>query len=209
VAEAGGRRAWQLGRIGHGRYEVEPAGEPRARSPCRLERGRRKMTVARQRRAAGTLVHARRDRRQRGAANRSTPAIVSWEDPTRRRGSTSSGPSRRLHLADSGITPDDGVMTLQPENVRVRPTQVGRRVRVRLTLDRVVRLTWIRCSCPAAASAPCNGGRTFVSTPAAGEKNGPQSPPARRGLASRELGGSANGCKIRAATEVRSAGARA
>jgi hypothetical protein len=69
--------------------------------------------------------------------DRASSVIVSWQNPS---------PAEDAQLSwsvegdciwpESGVTPDDGVMTLSPERVRVRPTQRGEECAVRLTLDR-------------------------------------------------------------------------
>jgi len=76
--------------------------------------------------------------------------------------------------SDSGITPDDGVMTVQPEHVRVRPTQAGEECQVIVTLDRSVEQGSNSLFLQGSSLRGIQRRAVdFLSTPAAGEKNGP------------------------------------
>jgi hypothetical protein len=173
VAEAGDD-VEELGRRGHGRYEVSLVGEASRPITVRLERGEEDDA------AQGTALlpepfGMRLETASAGGINRSTPAIVSWQDPAADDSSLEWSVDGDCIWQDSGITPDDGVMTLQPESVQVRPTQVGEECQVRLTLDRVLRGDVDPLFVPGSSfRAVQRRSLTFVSTPAVGEKNGPQ-----------------------------------
>lgn len=135
VTEAGGE-ASTLVRAGSGRYEQTIQGETTEEIVVRLERGADDDT------AQGVAVLPEPFAMQQetfgaGGIDRSSSVVVSWQNPA-------DDPQAVMNWSvegdciwpESGITPDDGVMTLAAERVRVRPTQRGKECAVRLTLDR-------------------------------------------------------------------------
>jgi hypothetical protein len=163
----------ELWRRGRGQYEVSLVDEASREVTVRLERGEEDDA------AQGSALlpepfGMQLETAAAGGINRSTPAIVSWQDP---------GPDdSRLDWSvdgdciwpDSGVTPDDGVMTLLTDSVQVRPTQVGAECEVRLTLDRVNVGEVDALFVPGSSfRAIQRRSVSFISTPAVGEKNGP------------------------------------
>jgi hypothetical protein len=172
VAEAGDDFV-TLGRVGHGRYEEVLPGESSREITIRLERGPDDST------AQGSAVlpepyALRLETDVSEGVNRSTPVIVSWDPPGLEGETVEWSVDGDCIWADSGVTPDDGVMTLQPEHVRVRPTQVGEECGVTVTLDRSVQNDVDPQFIPGSSMRAIQRRAVdFVSTPAAGEKNGP------------------------------------
>jgi hypothetical protein len=172
VAEAGDD-VQELGRRGSGQYEVSLVGEASRDITVRLERGEEDDA------AQGTAplpepFGMRLETASAGGINRSTPAIVSWQDPSLDDASLDWSLDGDCIWPDSGVTPDDGVMTLQTDSVQVRPTHVGEECEVRLTLDRVIQGEVDSLFVPGSSfRAIQRRAVTFVSTPAVGEKNGP------------------------------------
>lgn len=172
VAEAGDDLV-TLGRTGRGRYEATLPGEDSRDITVRLERGPDDSS------AQGSVVlpepyalHFETD--VGGGVNRSTPVIISWDPPGAEGDTVEWSVDGDCIWSDSGITPDDGVMTLQPEHVRVRPTQVGEECSVLVTLDRSVKTDVDPQFVPGSSLRGIQRRAIdFVSTPAAGEKNGP------------------------------------
>ena len=162
-----------LGRIGRGRYEETLPGESSREITVRLERGPEDTTVQ----GSAVLPEPyvlRVETDVSAGASRSTPVIVSWEPPGAEGDTVEWSVEGDCIWSDSGITPDDGVMTLQPEHVRVRPTQVGEDCEVIVTLDRSVKNDVDPQLIPGSSlRAIQRRAVDFVSTPAAGEKNGP------------------------------------
>ena len=79
----------------------------------------------------------------------------------------------RCIWADSGTTPDDGALTLDPEHVRVRATRSGDDCAVQLTLERGAQGEVERAFLPGSRfRALQRRGVTFVSTPALSETGG-------------------------------------
>jgi len=173
VAEAGDD-VQDLWRRGRGQYEVSLAEEGSREVTVRLERGEEDDA------AQGTALlpepfGMQLETAAGGGINRSTPAIVSWQDPSPDDAHLDWSVDGDCIWADSGITPDDGVMTLLTDNVQVRPTQVGEECEVRLTLDRVSVGEVDPLFVPGSSfRAIQRRSVTFISTPAAGEKNGPE-----------------------------------
>jgi len=166
-----------LARRGRGRYEENLEGESSREIVVRLERGPADDG------AQGSVVlpepFAMHIETNSGAGiDRSTPLITSWENP-------SLDVDTELDWSvegdciwpDSGTTPDDGVMTLQPEHVRVRSTQAGEDCLVRLTLDRSAQNATDPLFVPGSnIRGVQRRAVSFVSTPGVGEKNGPGAP---------------------------------
>jgi hypothetical protein len=172
VAEAGDDFV-TLDRSGRGRYEGALPGESSREITVRLERG--PDDAAAQGSAVLPEPYALRlETDASEGVNRSTPVIVSWDPPGAEGESVEWSVDGDCIWADSGITPDDGVLTLQPERVRVRPTQVGEDCSVIVTLDRSVQNEVDPQFIPGSnLRAIQRRSVDFVSTPAAGEKNGP------------------------------------
>jgi hypothetical protein len=79
--------------------------------------------------------------------------------------------SGRCIWSESGVTPDDGSLTLQPESVQVRGTQQGEECEARLTLDRSNAGAVEPVLLPGSGfRAVQRRGVKFVSTPAASEE---------------------------------------
>jgi hypothetical protein len=172
VAEAG-EDLVTLGRSGQGRYEETLPGESAREVTVRLERGPEDLTV--QGSAVLPEPYALRfETEVAGGVNRSTPVIISWDPPGAEGETVEWSVAGDCIWSDSGITPDDGVMTLQPEHVRVRSTQVGEECQVRFTLDRSVKNEVDPQLVPGSSMrAIQRRAVAFESTPAVGEKNGP------------------------------------
>ena len=172
VAEAGDDSV-TLARTGRGRYQETLPGESSREITIRLERGPEDSP------AQGSAVlpepyALRVESDVSSGANRSTPVIVSWEPPGAEGDTLQWSVDGDCIWSDSGVTPDDGVMTLQPEHVRVRATQVGEECGVTLTLDRSVKTAVDPQFVPGSSlRAIQRRAVEFVSTPAVGEKNGP------------------------------------
>jgi hypothetical protein len=172
VAEAGDESV-TLGRTGRGRYQETLPGESSREITIRLERGPDDAT------AQGSAVlpepyALRVESDVSSGANRSTPVIIGWDPPGAEGATLEWSVEGDCIWSDSGNTPDDGVMTLQPEHVRVRPTQVGEECKVLVTLDRSVKTDVDPQFVPGSSlRAIQRRAVDFVSTPAAGEKNGP------------------------------------
>jgi hypothetical protein len=162
-----------LGRSGRGRYEETLSGESSREITVRLERGADDAT------AQGSVVLPEPYALQletdvSGGLNRSTPVIVSWDPPGVDEQTVVWSLDGDCVWSDSGITPDDGVMTLQAEHVRVRPTQVGEECQVSITIDRSVENDVDPQFVPGSSLRGIQRRSVhFVSTPAVGEKNGP------------------------------------
>jgi hypothetical protein len=87
--------------------------------------------------------------------------------------------SGRCIWSESGVTPDDGSLTLQPESVQVRGTQQGEECEVQLTLDRSNAGNVDPVLLPGSGfRAVQRRGVKFVSTPAADEEGGGPNPDA-------------------------------
>jgi hypothetical protein len=105
---------------------------------------------------------------------RTTPVVVSWQDPSVDDSQLEWSVDGDCIWSDSGVTPDDGVMTLQPERVRVRATQAGEECEVRITLDRVGPGDVDPVFVPGSSfRAVQRRAVSFISTPGVGEKGGP------------------------------------
>jgi hypothetical protein len=172
VAEAGDDSV-TLARTGRGRYEEVLPGESSREVTVRFERGPEDAT------AQGSVLlpepyALRTETDVAGGLNRSTPLIVTWDPPGAEGDTVEWSVDGDCVWSDTGITPDDGVMTVQPEHVRVRPSQVGEDCSVRVTLDRSVKTDVDPQFVPGSSlRAIQRRAVDFTSTPAAGEKNGP------------------------------------
>ncbi len=135
VAERAGMTE-SLGRIGRGRYEQRLEGEASERIALRLERGEDDDSAE----GVALLPEPFAMQLETDAAagiDRASNVIVSWQDPSPEADATLNWSVEGDCIwTESGITPDDGVMTLTADRVRVRPTQRGKECAVRLTLDR-------------------------------------------------------------------------
>ena len=162
-----------LGRIGRGRYEGTLPGESSRAITVRLERGADDDWVE------DSVVlpepyALRHETDVSGGVNRSTPLIISWDPPGAEGETVEWSVDGDCIWSDSGITPDDGVMTVQPEHVRVRPTQAGEECQVIVTLDRSVEQGSNSLFLQGSSLRGIQRRAVdFLSTPAAGEKNGP------------------------------------
>jgi hypothetical protein len=167
-----------LVRRARGRYEQTLAGESTREITVRLERG------AEDAPAEGTAslpapFAMQLESPTSSGVDRSTALIVGWQDPGAEGTEMEWSVEGDCIWSDSGVTPDDGVMTLAPEHVRVKSTQVGEECRVRLTLDRATQSGVDPLFVPGSHfRAVQRRAVTFVSTPGVGEKNGPEAAPA-------------------------------
>ncbi|MEY2930410.1 MAG: hypothetical protein RL033_1159 [Pseudomonadota bacterium] len=173
VAESGGA-VEGLSRAGRGRYEQTLQSDSSEEIVVRLERGDEDDTVQ------GSAVLPDPFAMQLetdGAAgvDRASNVIVSWQD-------ASADASAQLKWSvdgdciwsDSGVTPDDGVLTLTADRVRVRATQRGKECAVRLTLDRERAGSIDPTFVPGSSfRAIQRRAVSFVSTPTAAELAGP------------------------------------
>jgi hypothetical protein len=173
VTESGGTIE-ALSRTGHGRYEQTLQRDTAEEVVVRLERGEEDDTVQ------GSAVLPEPFAMQLetdGAAGveRGSNVVVSWQD-------ASVEESAQLNWSvdgdciwsDSGVTPDDGVLTLTADRVRVRSTQRGKECAVRLTLDRERAGSIDPTFVPGSSfRAIQRRAVSFVSTPTAGELAGP------------------------------------
>ncbi|MEO8182866.1 MAG: hypothetical protein ABI895_28875 [Deltaproteobacteria bacterium] len=163
-----------LARQGHGRYEETLEGEASREVTVRLERG------AEDAPAEGTAFlppafAMQLESPMAGGVDRSTPVMVGWQDPSVEATNMDWSVEGDCIWSDSGVTPDDGVMTLNPEHVRVKSTQAGEECVVQLTLDRATTNGVDPLFVPGSNfRAVQRRAVTFVSTPAVGEKNGPE-----------------------------------
>ena len=172
VAEAGVDSV-TLGRTGRGRYQETLPGEAAREIKVRLDRGPQDEVVE------GSVVLPEPYALQLGTeveqgVSRSPPVIVSWDPPGAEGETVEWSVAGDCIWSDSGVTPDDGVMTIQPEHIRVSPTQVGEDCLVRVTLDRSVKHSLDAVFVPGSSlRAIQRRAVRFSSTPAPGEKNGP------------------------------------
>jgi hypothetical protein len=105
---------------------------------------------------------------------RSSPVVVSWQNPAAEASELEWSVEGDCIWSDSGITPDDGVMTLQPERVRVRGLHQGEECEVRITLDRSGSGDVDNVFIPGSSfRAIQRRAVSFLSTPGVGEKGGP------------------------------------
>jgi len=177
VAEPDEDTRVELARTGRGRYDGTLEGEASREVTVRLERG------AEDAPAEGTALlpapfAMQLESPTAGGVDRSTPVIVGWQDPSVEDTNLDWSVEGDCIWSDSGVTPDDGVMTLNPEHVRVKSTQAGEECVVRLTLDRSTTNGVDPLFVPGSNfRAVQRRAVTFVSTPGVGEKNGPEAAP--------------------------------
>jgi len=166
----------QLARRGRGRYEETLDGEASREVTVRLERG------AEDDAAQGTALlpepfAMQLETPSTGGVDRSTALIVGWQDPSAEDTNMEWSVDGDCIWSDSGVTPDDGVMTLAPEHLQVKSTHAGEECEVRLTFDRATTGEVDPLFVPGSQfRAVQRRGVTFVSTPGVGEKNGPEAP---------------------------------
>jgi hypothetical protein len=167
-----------LVRRGRGRYEETLDGESSREISVRLDRGAEDDAAQ-----GSALLPApfamQLETNTAGGVDRSTAVIVSWQDPAVEDTNIDWSVEGDCIWSDSGVTPDDGVMTFGPEHVKVRATQAGEECEVRLTFDRASTSGVDALFVPGSHfRAVQRRAVTFVSTPGVGEKNGPEAPAA-------------------------------
>lgn len=177
VAEADDAQA-ELERRGRGRYEATLDGESSREFTVRLERGAEDDAAQGTARLPDPFV-MQLETPTAGGINRSSALIVSWQDPSAEDTNMEWSVEGDCIWSDSGVTPDDGVMTLSPEHLKVKSTQEGEECAVRLTFDRATTSDVDPVFVPGSHfRAVQRRAVTFVSTPGVGEKNGPEAPSA-------------------------------
>lgn len=124
----------QLRRNGRGRYEERIDGDAANDVTVRLSRGPDDEPATATARLPEPFSMVLESDATEGIS-RAVPVIVSWSPPA-------AGGTVRWSVegdciwSESGDTPDDGSLTLQPENLRVRGTRVGEECAVELRLER-------------------------------------------------------------------------
>jgi hypothetical protein len=177
VAEAG-EEPVELARSAAGRYEETLPGEASRDITVRLERGPEDDAVQ-----GSVLLPApfamQIETPTEGGVDRSTALIVSWQEPSPEDTNIEWSVEGDCIWSDSGVTPDDGVMTLAPEHVKVKTTHAGEQCAVRLTFDRETTGDVDPLFVPGSNFRGVQRRAvTFVSKPGAGEKSGPAAPTA-------------------------------
>ena len=178
VAEAG-EDSVELARSAAGRYQETLPGQASREITVRLERGPEDDTVQ-----GSVLLPApfamQIETPTAGSVDRSTALIVSWQDPSPEDTDMAWSVDGDCIWSDSGVTPDDGVMTFAPEHVKVKTTHAGEECTVRLTFDRETTSAVDPLFVPGSSFRGVQRRAvTFVSTPGVGEKNGPATPGAK------------------------------
>jgi hypothetical protein len=124
----------ELGRSGRGRYEERIDGDAANDVTVRLLRGSDDEPATATARLPEPFSMVLENDSSEGIS-RSVPVIVSWSPPA-------AGGTARWSVegdciwSESGDTPDDGYLTLEPENLRVRGTRAGEECAVELLLER-------------------------------------------------------------------------
>jgi hypothetical protein len=163
-----------LARVGRGRYQQTLQRESAEEIVVRLERGEEDDS------AQGSAVLPEPFAMQletdaAGGVDRATNVIVSWQN-------ASADPLAQVTWSvdgdciwsESGVTPDDGVLTLTADRIRVRSTQRGKECAVQLTLDRESAGEVDPVFVPGSSfRAIQRRAVTFVSTPSVEELGGP------------------------------------
>jgi hypothetical protein len=156
-----------LGRSGRGRYEQRIPGDSASEVTVRLLRGADDAEAS-----ASALLPApfvmTLETDDAAGISRSTPVVVAWTPAAG--GQIAWAVDGDCIWSESGITPDDGQLTLAPESFEVRGTRTGQDCAVQLTLDRSNEGTVDPVLVPGSNfQAVQRRGVSFVSTPAPGE----------------------------------------
>lgn len=163
-----GEVSQELARSGRGKYEYRIQGEAANDVTVRLLRGSEDDAAEASARLPEPFSMLL-ENDMSGGISRAVPVIVSWTPP-------STGGSMRWSVegsciwSESGDTPDDGSLTLEPENLRVRGTRTGEECTVELRLERSNTGTVDPILVPGSKFRAAQlRGVQFVSTPAPGE----------------------------------------
>jgi hypothetical protein len=166
-----------LSRSGDGRYEQRIPGESAAEVSVRLLRGSQDEPAGGSAFLPAPFVMVlENDAAQ--AVSRDRALRLAWDPPVAGQ-SILWSVSGRCIWSESGITPDDGSLTLPAESLRVRGTQQGEVCDVQLTLDRSNAGTVEPVLLPGSGfRAVQRRGVKFVSTPAGSEEGAGPNPDA-------------------------------
>ncbi len=121
---------------GDGRYEVTLNGDAATEIEVRLERGADNDSAG----VRGLMPEPFAMQLSTDASagiGRGLPILVLWQPPGNARTTIQWSVEGDCIWSESGITPDDGTMTLNPDSLKVRGTQAGDECEVMLTLDRI------------------------------------------------------------------------
>lgn len=129
-----GEVSQQLRRSGRGRYEYRMDGDQASDVTVRLLRGSEDDAATATARLPEPFSMVLENDTSEGIS-RAVPVIVSWS-PVATGGTMRWTVEGSCIWSESGDTPDDGSLTLEPENLRVRGTQVGEECEVELRLER-------------------------------------------------------------------------
>jgi hypothetical protein len=124
----------QLRRSGRGRYEERIDGDAANDVTVRLLRGPDDDPATATARLPEPFSMVLESDATQGIT-RAVPVIVSWSPPAAG-GTVHWSVEGDCIWSESGDTPDDGSLSLEPENLRVRGTQVGEECEVELLLER-------------------------------------------------------------------------
>jgi hypothetical protein len=157
---------------GDGRYEVTLNGDGANEIEVRLERGADNDSAG----VRGLMPEPFAMQLSTDASSgiaRGLPIVAVWEPPGSAQTSIQWSVDGDCIWAESGTTPDDGTMTLNPESLQVRGTRAGEECEVLLTLDRVNFGNVDAIFVPGTAFQMIQRRAVrFISTPAAGEVEG-------------------------------------
>jgi hypothetical protein len=163
-----GELSQALGRSGRGRYEQRIPGDSASEVTVRLLRGADDAPASASASLPEPFVMTLETDDSAGVT-RSTPVVVAWTPAVGGRAIEWSVAGDCI-WSESGITPDDGQLTLAPESFEVRGTRAGEECLVQLTLDRSNEGTVDPVLVPGSNfQAVQRRGVSFVSTPATGE----------------------------------------
>jgi hypothetical protein len=156
-----------LGRSGRGRYEQRINGDSAGEVTVRLLRGPDDAPASASAVLPEPFVMTLETDDDTGIS-RSDPVVVAWTPSVG--GQIEWSVAGDCIWSASGITPDDGQMTLEPENIEIRGTRAGQDCAVQLTLDRSNAGTVDPVLVPSSKfQAVQRRGVSFVSTAAPGE----------------------------------------
>ena len=162
-----GELSQALRRSGRGRYEQQIDGDSASEVTVRLLRGADDSPASASARLPEPFVMTLETDDSAGIS-RSDPVVVAWTPAVG--GQIEWSVTGDCIWSASGITPDDGQMTLEPENLEVRGTRAGQDCAVQLTLDRSNQGTVDPVLVPGSKfQAVQRRGVSFVSTAAPGE----------------------------------------
>jgi len=160
-----------LGRSGRGRYEQRVSGDEASDVTVRLLRGAGDDPATGTASLPEPFVMVLENDDSQGIS-REVPVIVSWAPPAAT-GSIRWSVEGSCIWSESGETPDDGSLTLDPENLRVLGTRAGEECEVELLLQRTSSGDVDAVLIPGSRFLAVQiRGVRFVSTPARGESGG-------------------------------------